>query len=93
MFKATVEEDNDDLYEPSDDFKTTKLDGKNYDNRFVTVNTVDDMTAELQREGFDLRWNYRSQHDYIDLESLRPVLEIISLDVNDVLSELAITFK
>lgn len=75
VFKATVEEDNDDLYEPSDDFKTTKLDGKSYDNRFVTVNTVDDMTAELQREGFNLTWNYRSQHDYIDLESLRPVLE------------------
>ena len=63
VFQLKVCEDNDSKYEPSDDFKNTTVDGRTYGYRYATVNTVESMTSQLVREGFDLKWGYQSRYN------------------------------
>lgn len=62
VFQLKVLEDNDMKYEPSDGFKTTTVNGKQYEHLYATVNTIEDITSQLKREGFNLKWKYKSDY-------------------------------
>ena len=84
-----IDEDNDDVYEPSNSFKTTVSGGVTYDYRFVTGSTASAVLSSLtqdliaDREGaFELSWIY----------NVNPIYQIPNNDwreVTDLDSQLA----
>ncbi len=83
VYRFTMADDNDGVYEPADSFKTTLSNNELYAYRFFTIGgareLLDDLTGELIEDrdnGFDLSWqfslNYNSNNwqneDWFDLD-------------------------
>ncbi|MDE6275263.1 MAG: hypothetical protein K2M75_01850 [Clostridia bacterium] len=76
VYAIKVEDDNDEKFEPSDDFKTTQIGNAIYDRRFVTLNSANALLEELSRDGFDLSWEYKvsPNSSSVKFESLRDTI-------------------
>lgn len=66
VYRISIGDDNDTLYEPDDSFKTTVLDGVTLDYRYVALSTANSLFGEISREGFFLDWYTEYGYEEID---------------------------
>ena len=75
VYAVSIAEDNDDLYETDESYKTTVYNAKKYQYRFVTVYDCNELTNSLPaRDGFDYSFEYavngQSKETLVDFEAL-----------------------
>lgn len=77
VYKVTIGQDNDDVYESPNAYKNTVIDGTTLPYRYTIADNADALVAAIPaRNGFDVAWNYAGKNNPSEeLETLREVLE------------------